>query len=190
MIITTKNHVYSIDQAVLASLLQTQRSNYTYTTMSLISHHIRSFLSGSSFSNSTSQYPNEKNAQSYQLQTASRDDPIPPPPYSSSPSDQSQPKPFILEFQPPSQQGYKISLPLNNHNPNPSSWSSNLRRNKPIPQWEECTILSTTNCFTRWPYPSSTILFIAFRSITTQTLHPGVPTSVATGLQNLTPIKQ
>jgi hypothetical protein len=81
--------------------------------MPCITQHIRSFLSGSSLTNQ--HYPNEKNAHSYQLQTTSNNDPIPPPPYSSSPSDQS-PKPFILEFQPPSQQGYRVSLPSNNNN--------------------------------------------------------------------------
>ncbi|UZP36269.1 hypothetical protein NXS19_004085 [Fusarium pseudograminearum] len=88
--------------------------------MPCITSRIKTFLSGSSsLSSSASQYDpsSEKHAQSYQLQTVSQSDATPPPPpYSSTPScDQSLPKPFILEFEPPSQQGYRVSRPLDSN---------------------------------------------------------------------------
>ncbi|VTT65602.1 unnamed protein product [Fusarium fujikuroi] len=64
--------------------------------MSIVMNHIKSFLSGNSMTNSPNQYysTSEKNANSYQLQTASHNDPTPPPPYSSGPTgDQHTPKP-------------------------------------------------------------------------------------------------
>ncbi|EWG40796.1 hypothetical protein FVEG_03069 [Fusarium verticillioides 7600] len=82
--------------------------------MSIVMNHIKGFLSGNSMTNSSNQYysTSEKNPNSYQLQTASHNDPTPPPQYSSEPTcGQHTPKPVILEFQRPSQEGYRISRP-------------------------------------------------------------------------------
>ncbi|WZH43891.1 hypothetical protein QYS62_004904 [Fusarium acuminatum] len=78
--------------------------------MSLVMNHIKSLFSGNSSARPRSS-GSEKSADSYQLET-SQNNPTPPPSYSPEPTcGQQPPKPFVLEFQRPAQQGYRVARP-------------------------------------------------------------------------------
>ncbi|KAM0472779.1 hypothetical protein ACHAP7_008566 [Fusarium lateritium] len=78
--------------------------------MSHVMSHIKSFLSGNPSARPNSS-GSEKSADSYQLQT-SHNDPTPPPSYSPEQTcGQQSPEPFVLEFQRPTQQGFRVARP-------------------------------------------------------------------------------